>query len=71
MDAIYKDEPYDFGDIMTVGEFLENVNSGFFIDYDGSGHPMRDGKMDKRIDVYPSRAKDIPSDATHIQWYNK
>jgi hypothetical protein len=66
----YNMEPYDFGDLMTVEEFREAVKHGSFIDYDGSGHPMKDGKM-SRFDVYPSEVDEIPKDATHILWFNR
>lgn len=63
--------PDDEDDVYTVEEFRQLVNSGMFIDYDGSGHPVRDGKCDPKIGIYPSRVNEIPSDATHVVWYNR
>jgi hypothetical protein len=58
-------------DVYTVADFRERVRDHLFIDYDGFGHPVKDGKCDPRIDVIPSRVEDIPADATHIVWYNR
>lgn len=55
-------------DIYTVGEFRKMCN-GYFIDYDGYGHPIKDGYKDPSKDIYPSQANRIPEDATHIEWY--
>ena len=60
----------DYGDLMTVKEFLISCKNGNFIDYDGSGHPVKN-KMMARIDIYPSNLEAIPKDATHIMWFNK
>lgn len=62
---------YDYGDLMTLREFLECVMAGAFIDYDGNGHPVRGDLVDTSVTVLPSKANDIPSDATHIIWFNK
>lgn len=67
----YDKEPYDFGDLMTVKDFLEACDQGAFIDYDGSGHPVKDGKMMSGFRVIPSKRSEIPKDATHIMWFNK
>jgi hypothetical protein len=66
----YNMKPAPYGDIMPLSEWLEAVNTGGFIDYDGSGYPMRDGNMSSFC-IKPSRAALVPPDATHIQWYNK
>jgi len=58
-------------DVYTIKEFLECVNCGAFIDYDGFGYPVKDKMADSSIMIYPSRIKDIPDDATHIVWYNR
>lgn len=60
-----------YGDLMTVQDFLETCASGGFIDYDGIGHPVKDGKMMVSFDVKPSKRKDIPKDATHVMWFNR
>lgn len=64
--------PDDEDDAYTVEEFMEHVKNGSFIDCDGFGEPVKDGKADPDIWIYPSEAKEtIPEDATHIVWYNR
>jgi hypothetical protein len=60
----------EYADVMTVEDFRQSVRSGAFIDYDGFGHPVRDG-LEARISVRPSTVASIPKDATHIAWYNR
>ncbi len=63
-------KPIDFksGDHMPLDEFLESVEVGAFIPYDGSGyyatatHESRNSVWDR---ISP------PSWATHVMWYNK
>lgn len=59
-----------YGDLLTVQEFLDNCESGFFIDYDGHGNPAKDGMLSSQR-IYPSERSTIPSDATHVVWYNR
>ena len=62
----------DEDDVYTVEEFLSHCEQRSFIDYDGFGHPVKDGLADEDIWVYPSRAREtIPDDATHIVWFNR
>ena len=63
--------PDDEDDVYTVEEFRRYCDSGAFIDYDGYGHPVKDKKADVHIVVVPSKLKAVPSDATHIVWYNR
>jgi hypothetical protein len=56
--------------VVTVEEFRQAVGSGFFRDYDGYGHPVKDGKMTNVV-IVPSRVHEIPDDATHIVWFNR
>jgi len=61
-----------YGSIMSLSEFVSCCKDGGFIDYDGSGEYIRDGKM-SGISIYPS---DITSnryrkDFTEIIWFNK
>jgi hypothetical protein len=63
------DTPLD--NLFTVEEFRDDVEDGGFIDYDGSGHPVKDGMMCATFCVLPSEVHLIPEDATHIQWYNR
>lgn len=67
----YSEPLDDIGDLMTVKDWLSCVADGGFIDYDGFGHPVRDGLMDGTIDIWPSQADMVPQDATHIMWYNR
>lgn len=76
--STYTDVPGFFGDgdcegdIMPVADYLKCVKNHFFIDYDGSGHPMKNGKINRGIDIIPSQGSSrIPEDATHIIWYNR
>lgn len=66
----------DNGDVMTIEEFKGMVACGGITDYDGHGHPMKDGLEDHGWYLYPSNVDPedgdgIPEDATHIAWYNK
>ena len=58
-------------DIYSVKEFLEMCEDGTLIDYDGFGHPIKDGYLDPASFIVPSQRHSIPADVTHIQWYNK
>lgn len=60
-----------YGDLMAVEKYKYFCRRGMFIDYDGFGRPVRDGKMCKAY-VIPSRCPgDIPEDATEIIWFNR
>lgn len=76
------DEDALIGDLMPIGEWLECVECGGFIDYDGFGdqviyNPDRDKYYTVEHEtndmgvVYPSQAASIPSYVTHIIWYNR
>lgn len=68
----YNDKITDFGDVMAVEQFKDIVKCGGFVDYDGFAHPIRDGKMNHSIYIYPSEMDTtLPEDATHVCWYNK
>jgi hypothetical protein len=43
----YGNSPEGEDDVYTVEEFKEFVKSGMFIDYDGYGHPVKDGFADE------------------------
>lgn len=58
------------GDVMTVEAWREACEDGMFIDYDGYGSPMKDGKV-ARMTISPSCRHLVPLDATHIEWYNR
>lgn len=64
----------ELGEKMTLKDFLQCVDSGGFIDYDGFGHLATETRV-SNIVVYPSmifkRIEEVPSWATHIVWYNR
>jgi len=66
-----------YGFHQRLSEFLEAVESGRFIDDDGSG-ALATESQESNIDVWPSTIKDQLEDnpeyrgwATHIVWFNK
>lgn len=61
-----------YGDVMSLKDFIENVKCGGFIDYDGSGNYVKDGKM-SNIDVYPSDVSKgrLRKEFDTIIWFNK
>lgn len=64
----------DLGDIMPLNEWLDCVQSGGFIDYDGHGSLATKSGYSS-VDISPSditvlKVK-IPSWVTHIVWYNR
>lgn len=62
-----------FGDHMTVFEFLEVVDCGGFIDYDGFGH-LATAEQESRVDIIPSTCRKTLSQnpwATHVMWFNR
>lgn len=63
---IYNEEVFEFADVMTVQEWQEAVEGGWFNNDDGSGYWVKDGKS-CRDEVFSS----LPLDATHVAWYNK
>lgn len=68
--AKYDKPTPDYGELMMVKRFRASCADGAFIDYDGHGHPVRDGMMADDM-VFPSRYQDVPKDATHIMWFNR
>jgi hypothetical protein len=52
-------------------EFIKEVKSSLFTDYDGFGHPAKDDLMDQTVYIWPSRISSLPEDCTHIVWFNK
>lgn len=62
----------DYADVMSLKDFIENVECGGFIDYDGSGNYVRDGK-ESNITINPSdiRYGAIRDDFDSVAWYNK
>ena len=79
-DPVYDQVPDEQDVIFSVEEFVQTVISGGIIDDDGFGYPVKNGKyavgrnigMSGEHIVLPSKISTcIPSDATHIIWYDK
>ena len=68
---LYGSTPEGHDDVYTVAEFNDLCKRGLFIDYDGFGYPVKDHMADETWVVKPSKRKHIPSDATHIVWFNR
>jgi len=68
------EEMPEYGDKMTLDSWLECVESGSFIDYDGHGNLATPYEM-SNIRVWPSLHMDgkleRPNWATHVIWFNK
>jgi hypothetical protein len=58
-------------EIMKIDDFISCCRDGFFTDYDGFGYPVKGTLANRHMRIYPSNLSIIPSDATHIVWYNK
>jgi hypothetical protein len=67
----------EIGDLMTVKDFIEEVNTGSFIDYDGFGYLATLTHMLDKYEcrIYPSMITYqkllIPKQFTHILWFNR
>ena len=61
-----------YGNVMTLKEFIECVEDGGFIDYDGWGNYVRDGK-ESNIMIKPSDVKhnSVRTDFDTIIWFNR
>ena len=62
--------------VLTLDEFIEDCNNGYFIDYDGFGYysnsrTQHDDRDELR--VYPSQITQgvINRDYTYVHWYNR
>ncbi len=62
----------DNGDVMSLKEFIECCESGGFIDYDGFGYYVKEGK-EYNIEIYPSDVENnaIRKDFDTIVWFNR
>lgn len=64
-------------DLIELKDFIEYVQEGGFIDYDGNGCWATDKYYLNKFDlhVYPSQIRNgetVPPDwATHVVWYNR
>jgi len=72
MEPILDREIPDYGDRMTLEHFIECVDCGGFIDYDGSGTYIKDEMMTS-ISIYPSdvKHKAIRKEFKEIIWFNR
>jgi hypothetical protein len=62
----------DYGDHMIIGEFIECVRSGFFIDDDGIGRYATKTEMtDKYISPSDVAHGKVDWRFTHVVWFNK
>lgn len=62
----------EYGDVMSLKDFVKSVNDGWFIDYDGSGNYATKDKM-TNISIYPSDVEkgNIRKDFDSIVWFNR
>jgi hypothetical protein len=62
----------DFGDVMSLKQFIDCVNAGGFIDYDGYGYYVKDNQ-ETNIIIYPSdiKYKAIRKEFDTIVWFNR
>jgi len=62
----------DFGDVMLLKHFIECVDCGGFIDYDGFGYYVKDNQ-ESDIEIYPSDVKHnmVRKDFDTIIWFNR
>ena len=66
----YKEDIPIYGHLMTREEWLTAVKEGALVDYDGMGCASN-GKKCSREYVVPSKADELPADATHVVWFNR
>jgi hypothetical protein len=62
----------DYGDLMTLDNFIHTCKNGCFNDYDGFGN-YSDGEILSDIEVSPSDILhgNIRYEWTHVVWFNK
>lgn len=62
----------NYGDVMSLNNFISNVKCGGFIDYDGSGNYIKGDKM-TNISIYPSDVNfnSIRKEFDKIIWFNR
>lgn len=65
-------EIHNYADVMPLKKFIECVNDGGFMDYDGYGNYVLDGK-ETNITIYPSDVEHgaIRWEFDSVAWYNK
>ena len=72
MKCVLGDKVPEFGDLMTLQHFIECVECGGFINSDGYGTYVKNGRL-TNISILPSdiRYGTIRREFTEIVWYNK
>lgn len=64
----------EYADVMTIDEFVECVESGGFIDYDGSGYYMTNETTETDIPVNLTTIRSVGEyrkDMPFVAWYNR
>lgn len=63
-------EEKDYGDVMTSEEFVDAVDEGYFIPYDGDGY-VHDGEKELHDkSVWNMNKREILK-YPYVRWYNK
>ncbi len=62
----------DYGDVMPLADFIQCVEDGIFLDYDGHGYYVKD-KKESNIMIIPSDVEynSVRKDFDTIVWFNK
>jgi hypothetical protein len=62
----------DYGDLISLDDFIACCESGGFIDYDGYGY-YATSTIQSDIVVHPSDIlkRKINENFTHVMWYNR
>ena len=60
-----------FGDVFTLEKFMEYLDNGYFISYDGNGY-FHDGEKETDISVWdPTLTWDDVKNYPYVTWYNR
>jgi len=61
----------EFADVFTLNEFIEMLDEGYIIDYDGIGY-FHDGENETNISVWDNTLTwDDVKNFPYVCWYNK
>ena len=62
----------DYGDLMSIDEFVSCCESGCMMDYDGTGYYATSDQM-TRVQVFPSEVSEGKIDErwSHVVWFNR
>jgi hypothetical protein len=71
--TIFTEKIPAYASLMALEEWVANITpGGGFTDYDGFGHPAKEGLMAGDVLLLPSRGeKNVPSGTTHVVWFNR